>query len=128
MVMQALQQEFNLLLEDFCITLSEHDFPARYLVNIELAPNQALYDSQAFLARFDRKLQEVNTPYEISRRDTVPVPRLRILTNGSFVVLRQYQVLRGIPDSQLKFLHISEDRSFLARLTVEQEVRLPEDI
>lgn len=128
MVMQALQQEFNLPLEDFCITLSEHDFPARYLVNIELAPNQALYDSQAFLARFDRKLQEVNTPYEISRRDTVPTPRLRILTNGSFAILRQRQVLRGIPDSQLKFPHISEDRSFLAGFTVEQEVRLPEDI
>lgn len=126
-VMQALQQEFNLPLEDFCITLSEHDFPARYLVNIELAPNQALNNLQAFLARFDRRLQEVNTPYEISRRDPVPTPRLRILTNGSFAILRQRQVLRGIPDSQLKFPHISEDRSFLAGLTVEQEVRLPED-
>ncbi len=127
-VMQALQQEFNLPLEDFCITLSEHDFPARYLVNIELAPNQALNNLQAFLARFDRRLQEVNTPYEISRRDPVPTPRLRILTNGSFAILRQRQVLRGIPDSQLKFPHISEDRSFLAGFTVEQEVRLPEDI
>lgn len=127
-VMQALQQEFNIPLEDFCITLSEHDFPARYLVNIELAPNQALKNLQAFLARFDRRLQEVNTPYEISRRDSVPTPRLRILTNGSFAILRQRQVLRGIPDSQLKFPHISEDRSFLAGLTVEQEVRLPKDI
>ncbi|MDF5729821.1 MAG: GH3 auxin-responsive promoter family protein, partial [Rhizonema sp. PD38] len=35
-VMQALQQEFSLPLEDFCITLSANDFPARYLVNIEL--------------------------------------------------------------------------------------------
>jgi len=37
-VMQALQQEFSLPLEDFCITLSENDVPAHYLVNIELAP------------------------------------------------------------------------------------------
>jgi len=36
--MQALQQEFSLPLEDFCITLSENDVPAHYLVNIELAP------------------------------------------------------------------------------------------
>ncbi len=127
-VMQALQQEFNLPLEDFCITLSEHDFPARYLVNIEVAPNQTLNNLQAFLARFDRRLQEVNTHYEISRRDPIPPPRLRILTNGSFAILRQWQVQRGIPDSQLKFPHISEDRSFLAGLAVEQEVRLPEDI
>jgi hypothetical protein len=35
---------------------------------------------------------------------------------------------RGIPDSQLKFPHISEDRQFLAGLRVEQEVRLLEDL
>ncbi|MBE9125580.1 MULTISPECIES: GH3 auxin-responsive promoter family protein [unclassified Coleofasciculus] len=125
-VMQALQQEFNVHLEDFCITLSEHDFPARYLVNIELASGQILLNSQAFLAQFDCRLQNVNTHYEISRRDVIPPPRLRILEQGSFAVLRQRQLQRGIPDSQLKFPHISEDRSFLAGLPVNMEVRLPE--
>lgn len=127
-VMQALQQEFGLSLEDFCITLSETDFPARYLANIELAPGYTLSNPQAFLASFDCKLQEVNTPYEISRRDSIPPPRLRILAHGSFAILRQRQLEKGVPDSQLKFPHTSEDRSFLAGLAVEQEVRLPEDL
>ena len=126
-VMQMLQQEFHLSLEDFCITLSENDFPAHYLANIELAPGATLNDPQAFLASFDHKLQEVNTHYEINRREPIPPPRLRILAPGSFAILRQRQIQKGIPDSQLKFPHISEDRQFLAGLSVEQEVRLPED-
>ena len=127
-VMRALQQEFDLHLEDFCVTLSADDFPARYLAHIELAPGQMLEDPQAFLASFDQKLQEVNTHYEISRRDPIPPPRLRILAAGSFTILRQRQLQRGIPDSQLKFPHISEDRNFLTGLPVQQEVRLPEDL
>ena len=127
-VMQALQQEFSLPLEDFCITLSENDIPAHYLVNIELAPGQTLERPQAFLTSFDRKLQEIHTNYEVKRRDQVPPPRLRILAPGSFATLRQRQIQRGIPDSQLKFDHTSEDRSFLAGLAVEQEVRLLEDL
>lgn len=126
-VMQALQQEFNLPLEDFCITLSDNDFPARYLANIELASGCTLDNPQAFLTSFDRKLQEVNTHYEISRRDTIPPPRLRILSNGSFAIIRQRQLQRGIPDSQLKFPHVSEDRNFLAELSVEKEIEL-EDV
>ncbi len=126
-VMQALQQEFSLPLEDFCITLSENDTPAHYLVNIELAPGQTLERPQAFLASFDGKLQEIHTNYEVKRRDQVPPPRLRILAPGSFATLRQRQIQRGIPDSQLKFPHTSEDRSFLTGLVLEQEVRLPED-
>ncbi len=123
-VMQALQQEFNLLLEDFCITLSDNEFPARYLANIELAPGYSLDNPQVFLASFDRKLQFVNTHYEISRRDTIPSPRLRILSSGSFAIIRQRQLQRGIPDSQLKFPHVSEDRNFLAELSVEMEIKL----
>lgn len=126
-VMQALQQEFGLLLEDFCITLSENDFPARYLVNIELANGYALKDPQAFLSECDRKLQTANTHYEISRQDPIPPPRLRILAPGSFAILRQRQIERGVPDSQLKFPHISEDRNFLAGLEIKQEVKLPGD-
>ncbi|MCA1994681.1 MAG: GH3 auxin-responsive promoter family protein [Coleofasciculus sp. S288] len=126
-VMQALQQEFGLPLEDFCITLSEKEFPAHYLVNIELAPHHTLNNSQAFLHRFDEKLKEINIYYEAKRRDQVPSPRLRILAPGSFAIVRQRQLNKGIPDSQLKFPHISEDRNFLAGLTVEQEIRFPED-
>lgn len=126
-VMQSLQQEFSLALEDFCITLSENDFPARYLVNIELASGYMLDHPQAFLASFDRKLQAANTHYEISRTDPIPPPRLRMLQPGSFAILRQRQLQKGIPDSQLKFPHISEDRNFLAGLVVEQEFRLEGD-
>ncbi|MGC1393673.1 MAG: GH3 auxin-responsive promoter family protein [Coleofasciculaceae cyanobacterium] len=127
-VMQALQQEFKVALEDFCITLSDNDFPARYLVNIELAPNANLSKPQEFLASFDRKLQSANTHYEISRRDPIPPPHLRILAPGSFAILRQRQLEKGIPDSQLKFPHISEDRQFLTGLLVEEEVQLPTEL
>lgn len=126
-VMQALQQEFGLPLEDFCLTLSENEFPAHYLVNIELTPGYPLTDAMAFLDRFDQKLKDINVYYGSKRRDQVPPPRLRILAPGSFTILRQRQVQRGIPDSQLKFPHISEDRDFLSGLVVEQEIRLPAD-
>lgn len=127
-VMQALQQEFGLPLEDFCITLSVDEFPAHYLVNIELAPNQTLSNPQAFLASFDDKLKQINLHYGSKRPDQVPAPRLRILEPGSFAIVRQRQLQRGVPDSQLKFPHLSEDRNFLAGLKVEQEVRLPEEL
>lgn len=126
-VMKALQQEFKIPLEDFCITLSDNDFPARYLINIELAAGYQLDNPQAFLETCDRKLQEVNTHYEISRKDPIPPPRLRILAPGSFGIVRQRQIEKGIPDSQLKFPHISEDRQFLAGLVIEQEIRMSED-
>ncbi|MBW4521352.1 MAG: GH3 auxin-responsive promoter family protein [Scytolyngbya sp. HA4215-MV1] len=124
-VMRSLQQEFNLHLEDFCVTLSDCDFPARYLACVELSPHAVLPDPQAFLASFDRRLQEANTHYQISRRDAIPAPYLRILAPGSFAILRQRQLEKGVPDSQLKFPHISEDRNFLSGLTVAQEIRLP---
>lgn len=123
-VMQALQQEFGVSLEDFCITLSEADFPAHYLVNIELSAGQTINHPQQFLSRFERWLQEVNLIYAANRQTQIPSPCLRILAPGSFAILRQRQVQKGIPDSQLKFPHISEDRVFLAGLTVLQEVHL----
>lgn len=126
-VMQILQQTFNVALEDFCITLSENDFPAHYLVNIELASDEKLSNPQAFLASFDRTLSEIHTSYGVKRPDQVPSPRLRILAPSSFAILRQRQLQKGIPDSQLKFPHISEDRDFLAGLVVEEEVRLADD-
>ncbi|NES21998.1 MAG: GH3 auxin-responsive promoter family protein [Symploca sp. SIO3E6] len=125
-VMQQLQQEFNLSLEDFCITLSEQEFPAHYLVNIELTPQQTLRDPQAFLLRFEHWLKEINNPYGTVRLHDVPPPRLRILSPGSFAVVRQRQLERGMLDSYLKFPHISEDRNFLKGLTVVQEFQLQE--
>ena len=126
-VMQALQQEFGLPLEDFCVTLSETEIPAHYLVNIELLPEQTLTNPVAFLRQFDEKLQAIHTSYRVKRPDVIPAPRLRILAPGSFAIVRQRQLQKGVPDSQLKFPHINEDRSFLAGLTVEQEIQLPED-
>ncbi|HEY9596649.1 MAG TPA: GH3 auxin-responsive promoter family protein [Cyanophyceae cyanobacterium] len=126
-VMQRLQQKFNLSLENFCITLSEHEIPAHYLVNIELLPGDTLQNSQAFLMQFDRMLKELHTSYEVKRRDQVPPPRLRILEPGSFAIVRQRLLERGIPESHLKFPHISEDRKFLAGLMVKQEIKLPDD-
>jgi GH3 auxin-responsive promoter len=123
-VMQALQQKFSVVLEDFCVTLSDDTIPACYLVNIELAPGQGLKDDLSFITAFDLLLQELHTSYAIKRRDLVPPPRLRVLASGSFAILRQRQLLKGVPDSQLKFPHISEDRNFLSSLTVKQEIRI----
>lgn len=126
-VMQGLQREFDISLEDFCITLSEHEFPAHYLVNIELSGNQVLNSPEAFLSSFECRLRAANTFYALNRQNQIPSPRLRILASGSFALLRQRQLQKGIPDSQLKFPHISEDRNFLAGLTVLQEFQLQEN-
>jgi GH3 auxin-responsive promoter len=123
-VMQALRQEFNLPLEDFCITLSERECPASYVVNIELAAGQTLDNPQIFLKRFEYWMGEFNNPYATVRQGQVPPPTLRILATGSFAQVRQRQVDRGMFDSQLKFPHISEDREFLADFGVVQEVTL----
>jgi len=96
-------------------------------VNIELLPEQTLTNPVAFLRQFDEKLQAIHTSYRVKRPDVIPAPRLRILAPGSFAIVRQRQLQKGVPDSQLKFPHINEDRSFLAGLTVAQEIRLPED-
>jgi len=123
-VMRALQREFNFQLEDFCITLSEDEFPSAYLVNVELAAGQTLSNPQSFLARFEHWMREVNSPYATVRQGQVPPPRLRILAAGSFAIVRQRQINRGMFDSQLKIPHISEDRSFLSGLVVVQEIEL----
>jgi hypothetical protein len=126
-VMQKLQHEFGITLENFCITLSEREVPAHYWVNVELLPGKTLKEPEAFLRAFDRHLKEIHTSYEVKRRDQVPPPRLRIFAPGSFAVIRQQMIQRGIPESQLKFPHISEDRQLLAGLTVSQEVRMAEE-
>jgi hypothetical protein len=126
-VMQALQREFDLSLENFCITLSEREVPPHYLVNVELSPGQSLTHPERFLQRFDEILKEVHLSYAKKRADVVPEPRLRILAPGSFETIRQRLLQRGIPEAQLKFPHITEDRYYLAGLTVEREVRMAEE-
>ena len=122
-VMQQLQTEFNLTLEDFCVTLSEQETPAHYILNIELPPEQALPDLEKFRSRFDEILKAVNPRYGAKRQDLVPPPQLHLLASGSFNIVRKRQLERGVPDSQLKFPHISEDRTLVAGLTVLKEVR-----
>lgn len=124
--MQALQQEFGIALDDFCVTLSEAEFPAYYRVNIELSDGQSLSDPVAFLSRFDYWLGQFNDQYRLVRLAQVPPPRLRLLEAGSFGIVRQRQLRRGTSDSQLKIPHLSEDRNFLADLTVLQEFCLPD--
>lgn len=126
--MQRLQQDFCLQLENFCITLSDTGIPPNYLVNIELPVGQTLDDLQGFLKAFDHTLQEIHTSYAIKRRDQVPPPRLRLLAPGSCATVRQQMIQRGIPESQLKFPHISDDRQLLAGLEVLCEVRLEDDV
>jgi hypothetical protein len=125
-VMQILQQEFGIGLDDFCITLSDHEFPSRYLVNIELALGYTLEQPQQFLERFDYWLGEFNRPYATVRSDQVPPPQLRILAPGSFGIVRQRQLLRGTSDSQLKVLHITEDRYYLDDLQTIAAIDLSE--
>jgi uncharacterized protein YjbI with pentapeptide repeats len=123
-VMEQVQREFNVKLQDFCITLSADEFPARYLVNIELAPGHTLERPNAFLMRFEYWLQQMNLLYASARQDQVPPPRLRVLAAGSFSTLHQRQVQRGMFDSQLKLPHISEERTLLEGLPVQYEIGL----
>jgi hypothetical protein len=122
-VMKTLQQEFQVHLDDFCVTLSEQEFPPYYWVNIELVKGEVLNYPEAFLRRFDEYLKEVNNPYGTVRVDQVPPPRLRILAPGSFGIIRKRQLEKGMSDSQLKFPHINEDRQFITGLLIEQEVQ-----
>ncbi|MFP4252943.1 MAG: GH3 auxin-responsive promoter family protein [Halothece sp.] len=117
-VMERLQAEFNLILEDFCVTLSEEETPAHYILNIELTSEQDLPNLKSFLQRFDDLLKEINPRYGAKRQELVPPPRLHLLASGSFNIVRQRQREKGVPDSQLKFPHLSEDRSLVAGLNV----------
>lgn len=122
--MQQLQKIFQVTLENFCITLPKKDLPAYYLVNIELSPADRLADPEKFLQQFEVIMQSVQKFYAIKRRDQIAPPRLRILPSGSFEILRQRMIQRGISAAQIKFPHVTEDRQWLDGLSIEQEVRL----
>ena len=123
--LQILQQRFNVLLENFCITLSKDCIPSHYLVNIELAAGSTLSDPEEFLQQFDNTMKELQIGYAVKRRDQIPSPRLRILAPGSFESLRQRLMQRGVAEAQLKFPHVTENRNFLDNLTITQEIHLP---
>ncbi|NJR59183.1 MAG: GH3 auxin-responsive promoter family protein [Cyanobacteria bacterium CRU_2_1] len=126
-VMQILQQAFDVVLKNFCITLSKEAIPSHYLVNIELTSGSTLPDPERFLQKFDDTLKEVHAFYAIKRRDQIPLPRLRILESGSFAKFRQQMIQRGVAEAQLKFPHVSEDRNLLDDLAIEREIRLAGD-
>ena len=125
-VMQRLQRDFNVSLENFCITLGKGCIPAPYLVNIEMSPKASLSDPQQFLHAFDTQMKDVQKFYAIKRRDQIPWPRLRILAPGSFEQVRQRMLQAGIAEAQLKFPHVTEDRSWLDGITVTQEIGIEE--
>ena len=120
--LRTLQEEFQLKLEDFCITLADDAILGGYVVHIELAAGHTLNDPDHFLKRFEYWMATFNEPYGTVRQSQVPPPRLRVLRSGSFVEVRRRQVERGMFDSQLKILHIQTDGSLLADLPIEQEV------
>lgn len=127
-VMQALQREFGVSLTNFCITLSDDRIPAHYWVNVELAPGSTLPNPAHFLQRFDEQLKHIHQSYALKRQDQVPPPQLRILAPGSFTTVQQRMVQRGATDFQLKFPHVTEDRTLLSDLPILAEVRSPADL
>jgi hypothetical protein len=125
-VVRSLQQDFNLQLEDFCITLSESLLHPHYVLNIELAPGERLEPAETFLASFDQHMQRSNRSYGIKRANQdIPAPELRILAAGSFAQLRQQSAKIKLESSQLKFPHISSDRTLLAQANIEQVTVFP---
>ena len=94
---------------------------------MELASDSTLADPQHFLVRFDQQLQEIHRSYALKRASQVPSPRLRILEPDSFSIVRQSLIDKGVPESQLKFRHISSDRTYLEGVTVQQEIRFPNE-
>ncbi|MGB0561114.1 MAG: GH3 auxin-responsive promoter family protein [Spirulinaceae cyanobacterium] len=122
--MQQLQQEFNLSLENFIVSLSTDEVPPRYLVNLELMPGEVLTQPEQFLRRFDKVLSRIQISYAQKRPALIPDPRLRILAPGSYAQLRQRLLDKGVLASQIKFPHLTSDRTYLAGIEVIQEVGL----
>ena len=126
-VIQALQQEYNLRLEGFCITLSEDMIHPHYVLNLELAAGQQLAHPEAVLVSFDRQVQAANTSYALKRKSNdIQGPHLRIFAPGTFAVLRQRQLRPGVANSQMKLPHISSDRQLFQGLSLEQHIHFPQ--
>ncbi len=126
-VLKLLQQQFDMQLEDFCVTLSEDILRSHYILNVELSAGETLTNPEQFLALFDQLMCQHNHSYEVKRQNNdIPAPQLNILAPGSFAILRQRPLRPGVENSQLKFPHISSDRNLLADFVVQQTVALPQ--
>ncbi|MEM8641743.1 MAG: GH3 auxin-responsive promoter family protein [Cyanobacteria bacterium P01_G01_bin.54] len=121
---QQLQQEFNLRLENFCVSLSADEIPPCYLVNIELLPGETLTQPGQFLKRFDEILSTVQISYAQKRPEPIPDPRLRILAPGSYDQLRQRLLARGVLASQIKFPHLTSNRTYFAGIDILQDIAM----
>ncbi len=113
-VINALQEKHELVLENFCVTLTE-EIPPRYVVNIELPCQGNLPNPEQFIQDFDHLLGEVHHFYQIKRQDQVQPPDLRVLASGSFQQWQQDLVHQGIAESQIKIPKISNDRTLFSQ-------------
>ncbi len=121
--MGRLQDRFGITLEDYCVALAEDTFPPHYLLNVELRPNETLPNPVEIIDAFDQILKEVQDRYRARRIDYIPPPRLRILAPGSFAKLRASLISTPGSDTNIKPRHLAENRSYLADLTVLEEIQ-----
>lgn len=119
-VISALQRKHSVMLENFCITLTD-EIPPGYVVNIEIAEGQTLEDPRTFLEDYDEILQDVHKLYAMKRQDQVKPPILKIYQSGSFEQLHQALIKRGASETQIKLPKISNDRHLLSESTVVAE-------
>lgn len=126
-VMDQLLKDFDLALYDYCVMLSD-EAPARYVLNIEPMDLQDLPDLSALIAGFDEILQSLHLNYRNNRRDMVPPPMLRVLAPGSFSAVLAKSIDGPGADTNIKLLHITDDRSYLQGVNVVESVLMEERV
>ncbi|NJN23429.1 MAG: GH3 auxin-responsive promoter family protein [Acaryochloridaceae cyanobacterium RL_2_7] len=110
LAMSLLQQQCDVSLTNFCMTLTD-EIPPAYVLNVELPPGASLSNPGAFIGRFDQLLSEGHHLYGVKRvNQLLPAPILRILKPGSFERLQQQMILGGVSATQIKLPKISNDR------------------
>lgn len=115
----------DIMIEDFCVTLSESLVEPFYSLNIELTGEITLPHPEQFLQAFDHQIQAANESYALKRKkNDITAPQLNILAPGSFKQLRQRRLKPGVADdAQVKLSHISCDRTLLDGITITQQIR-----
>lgn len=116
-VMRRLRAETGIVIEDFCVSLSD-ELPARYLLNIELSPGTVLDNPNHCIDTFDRVLREIHERYRVRRSDSIPAPELRVLAPGSFARLKARAADAPGSDTNVKIRHTADDRHYLDGLEV----------
>jgi len=130
-VMSALQRHYDLVVEDFCLTLSSDILAPYYVLTIELSAPAAARVSQitleTWLVEFDRQLQLANPSYGLKRQaDDICPPQLNLVAPGSFRQLRQQRLTPTQADeAQVKLPHLSQDRRLLAGVSILQQIQCP---